>query len=213
MKNQTIDVYHMVKEKILNGEYLPSASLTETDLSNQFGVSRNTVKKVLLMLEKENLVTITLNKSAKVRAFTSDEVLKYLEVREVLEGLIVKKVVEQITDEQIAKLENILKMMESNLQNKELLEYSKYNQLFHSLIYEACPNEEAVNITITLKNQISKYNMKTILIPGRDVQSFTEHSAILNAIKRKDAESAEVLMRNHISNIRKMFRDHYTLLF
>lgn len=211
--SQTNDIYTLIKEKIVKGEYPPSVSLTETDLATQFSASRNTIKKVLLMLEKENLVTIEQNKSAKVRSFTLDQILKYLELREVLEGFIIRKAIDNITKGQIVQLKQILSITKMHLQNRNLLEYSINSQLFHQVIYDACPNEEAINITVTLKNQISKYDMKTILVPGRDIQSFSEHSDILDAIERKDADQAELLMRRHVSNVRKVFSDNYSLLF
>jgi DNA-binding GntR family transcriptional regulator len=213
MANQTTEVYNSLKNKIIKGEYFPSESLPEQELSNQYGVSRNTIKKVLLMLEKERLVTIELNKGAKVRSYSLSEVLEFLELRAFLEGFITRKAVPAITDEQIAELSNILKIMKGHYDNQQLLLYSQNNQLFHNIIYIACPNRTAVEMTINLKNQMSKYNTKTILVPGRDSQSFAEHSAIYDAIKNRDPELAEALMVRHISNVRKTFEENYTLLF
>jgi len=165
------------------------------------------------MLEKERLVTIELNKGAKVRSYSLSEVLEFLELRAFLEGFITRKAVPAITDEQIAELSNILKIMKGHYDNQQLLLYSQNNQLFHNIIYIACPNRTAVEMTINLKNQMSKYNTKTILVPGRDSQSFAEHSAIYDAIKNRDPELAEALMVRHISNVRKTFEENYTLLF
>lgn len=213
MANQTTEVYNSLKNKIINGEYFPSESLPEQELSKQYGVSRNTIKKVLLMLEKERLVTIELNKGAKVRSYSLSEVLEFLELRACLEGFITRKAVPAITDEQIIELGNILKIMKGHYDNQQLLLYSQNNQLFHNIIYTACPNKTAVEMTINLKTQMSKYNTKTILVPGRDSQSFAEHSAIYDAIKNRDPELAEALMVRHISNVRKTFEENYTLLF
>ncbi len=213
MANQTTEVYNSLKNKIIKGEYFPSESLPEQELSNQYGVSRNTIKKVLLMLEKERLVTIELNKGAKVRSYSLSEVLEFLELRSCLEGFITRKAVPAITDEQITELGTILKIMKGHYDNQQLLLYSQNNQLFHNIIYTACPNRTAVEMTINLKNQMSKYNTKTILVPGRDSQSFAEHSAIYDAIKNRDPELAEALMVRHISNVRKTFEENYTLLF
>jgi DNA-binding FadR family transcriptional regulator len=81
------------------------------------------------------------------------------------------------------------------------------------VLYDACPNRTAVEMTVNLKKQMSKYNTKTILIPGRDTQSFEEHSAILAAVKKRDAEAAGELVSRHIGNVRKTFQEHYSLLF
>jgi len=206
-------VYNDMRQKILDGFFKPSESLTESDLSTLYKVSRNTVKKVLLMLERENLVTIELNKGAKVRSYSLTEVLEFLEVREGLEGFIASLSVQFITDQQIARMEEILDIMRINKDNQKLVEYSKYNQEFHAVIFSACPNKTLVEMTLSLKAQMSKYNTKTILIPGRDSQSFAEHCSILEAFKARETQLAETLMRKHIHNVRTCFEENYSLLF
>lgn len=213
MAKQTTQVYEALKKKIIKGEYSPSESLPEQELSNQYGVSRNTIKKALLMLEKENLVTIELNKGAKVRSYSLNEVLEFLELRACLEGFIIRLAVPVFTEDQLHKLEQTLEIMREFYESHQLLLYSQNNQIFHQTIYDACPNRTAVNMTINLKTQMSKYNTKTILIPGRDDQSFSEHHSIYEAIKCRDAELAQALMTRHILNVRRTFEENFSLLF
>lgn len=213
MSNQTTKVYNSIKEKIITGKFSPSESLREQELSNEYGVSRNTIKKCLLMLEKEGLVTIELNKGAKVRSYSLDEVLDFLELRATLEGFIIRKAVPEFDEVSIKEMEETFKTMTKHYENNELVEYSAGNQKFHRIIYETCPNNIAVEVTTGLKNQMSKYNTKTILIPGRSSQSYNEHLAILEAIKNKDSELAESLMKQHIMNVRETFKKNYSLLF
>lgn len=213
MANHTMEVYESIKNKIHKGEYSPSESLREQDLSNLYGVSRNTIKKCLLLLEKEGLVTIEMNKGAKVRSYSLEEVLEYLELRSSLEGFIIRRAVPVISEEQISKLEETLKVMKKYYDNNELVNYSQYNQIFHQIIYDACPNRTAVDLTVNLKNQMRKYNTKTILIPGRSSQSYAEHSAIFEAIKNRDDELAEALMLRHVNSVRRIFKENYSLLF
>ena len=59
--NQTTIVYQRLKEKIESGVYSPAESLPEVELATEYGVSRNTVKKALLMLESDAYVTIEQN--------------------------------------------------------------------------------------------------------------------------------------------------------
>lgn len=213
MTRQSTTAYKQIKDKIISGEYAPSSNLPELDLSNKFNASRNTIKKVLLMLEKEGLVSIELNKGAKVRSYSIDEVLEFLDLRATLEGFIIRRTVPIISDKEIKKLEGILETMEKLSQKKELLLYSKENQKFHQVIYEACPNKISIEITTTLKNQMAKYNTKTILIPGRSTQSLDEHALILAAIKEKDCDLAGKRMEAHIYNVRQTFEDNHALLF
>ena len=212
MRNQTAEVYEAIKNKIVSGSLRPSESLTEQELAEHYGVSRSTIKKALLMLCKENLVAVERNKSAKVRDFSPEDVLEYLEVREVLEGLAIKKSIAAITSEQVARLETLYAHMQEHVAKGELFPYSEKNREFHSIIYDACTNKPVVEMIQTIKNQLNKYNTKTILIPERREQSIREHGAILDAVKARDAERAERLIREHIANVRATFRDNFLLL-
>ena len=206
-------IYRELKNKIIKGDYPPSFSLTENQLANHFGASRNTIKKILLILESDGLVTMERNKGAKIKNFSIDEVLEFLEVREELESFIIRNAIRNITEAQIAELSSLLDRMAELNQEKNLLEYSNYNRQFHSVIYNACTNKTAVDMTVHLKDQMKKYNGKTILAPGRDDSSLAEHTKILEAIKNKDEKTAELYMRIHIRNVANTFKTYYTLLF
>lgn len=211
--NRTASVYEDLKNKIVKGIYSPAENLPEVELAKTYSVSRNTIKKALLMLESESLVIIERNKGAKVRSYSVDEVMEYLQLRSVLEGFIVKLAVPCFTDDAIAQLQTILDKMQVARASHDLINYSGHNLQFHQVIYNVCPNRTAVNMTTALKTQMRKYNTKTILVPGRDIQSFSEHSAILDAIKNKNQDLAELLMRQHITNVRKTFAENLELLF
>ena len=214
MKNNgpSVAVYESLKKKIENGSLSPSENLREVELANQFKVSRNTIKKALLMLERDTLVSIEQNKGAKVRAYSLDEVLEFLELRSFMEGFITRLACSSLTEEALVSLEGILQEMKIYKERQELVSYSENNQKFHKVIYDACPNNTATNLLVSLKGQMKKYNTKTILIPGRSDQSFAEHEAIFRALKNKDCARAESLMVEHVMNVREVFQKNFQLL-
>lgn len=212
-ENATTIVYKNLKKRIEEGYYSPAESLPEIELANEYNVSRNTIKKALLMLEKDAFVTIEQNKGAKVCSYSKREVLEFLELREELEGFILRLAIPYFNETTIARLEELMAQMYEHKTNSDLMAYSLCNRKFHAVIYDICPNRTAVDVTIRLKNQMRKYNSKTILIPGRDEHSYQEHLKILDAIKKKDAAEAETCMRQHIRNVRNTFEEYYTLLF
>ena len=211
--NPTTMVYESLKEKILSGAYSPSESLPEIELSKEYNVSRNTIKKALLMLENDAYVTIEMNKGAKVRSYSIQEVLDYLQLRVELEGFIVRLAVPCITEEQFQRMEGIFTQMGQCRAEGNLVGYSALNQQFHSILYDACPNKTARDILVRLKLQMRKYNTKTILVPGRDNHSYEEHRAILEAVRVRDAAEAERCVRAHVDNVRKTFQENLPLLF
>jgi len=212
MSRQSEAAYQYIKSRILDGTYRPSQKLNESYLSEVIGVSRNTVKKALLMLEKENLVEVENNKGATIKSFTLEEILNYLEIREVLEALVARKAAESITEEQLARMERILQEMKEHFQKGEIEAYSRCNRDFHGIIYEASANRQAVQIITTIKTQLNRFQLRTILLPGRSESSYREHERILNALKARDPGAVEEAVRAHISSVRNLIAQHYHLL-
>jgi len=210
--NQTETTYSYIKTRILEGILKPSEKLVESQLAKEIGVSRNTLKNALLILEKENLVEIEKNKGAKVKAFTLDEITNFLDIREALEGVIVKSVAVHITDESICELESILNKMEALIKDNKLDEYSQMNRAFHDIIYKSSKNQQAVDLVLMIKAQLMRYQFRTILVPGRTDNSLQEHKEIFNALKLKDGERAEVAIKKHISHVKETIENYFQFL-
>ncbi len=213
MRDQTNQVHQALRQRILDGVFRPSESLTEVALAAELGVSRATVKKALLKLESENLVVIEENKRARVRWFSIEEVMQYLEVRELLEGFVIRQSVPFLKmSAELKEMRAILAEMKKCLKARDLIQYSQNNWRFHDVIYRVCPNRPAVEMVMAIKNQLKRYNIKTMLVQGRGEDSLEEHGKILSALERHDADAAETRMRRHIANLRDVLRKHFELL-
>lgn len=206
-------VYETIRLRILNQTYVPSQTLVESSLSEEFGVSRNTVRKALMQLVNDKLVELEANKSAIVKFLTKEEALHLLEIREVLEGLIVYSVTKVITKEDIDILRNNLVEMKALLDDGKLLEYSLKNDLIHEVIDNICPNREAISLLESVRLQLRSYNKRTILILGRGQASYKEHIDLIDALESGDPERSEKVMRKHMSNVRNTLIENYEVLF
>lgn len=212
MSKQTDAAYQYIKQRILEGSYKPAQKLNESELSEAIGVSRNTVKKALLSLQQENLVQIEDNKGASVKSYTLEEVKNYLEIREVLEGLVARKAAGNISDEELNELEQILARMYLCIQENRLDDYSASNMEFHKVIYSTSKNDEAVEMITIIRTQLIRYHFRTILVPGRTQESYKDHKKILEALKARDGKLAEEAVRNHIANVRNTIEKNYNYL-
>lgn len=204
--------YEYIKKKIVDGIYKPSQRLTESQLAKEINVSRHTIKMALLKLERENLVKIEKNKGATINSFTLEEVINYLEIREVLEGLVARYAAKNISDSELEELEKLLEQMFKHLENNEYDLYSNLNKEFHNIIYNASKKVQAVELINMIKTQFIRFNFRTILIPGRNENSYNEHKQILKALKLHDEEKAQIAIKNHVNNIRLTIEQNYHIL-
>lgn len=212
MGSQMEMTYQYIKDRILKGIFRPSQKLTEAELVQQTGVSRNTIKKAFLKLEQENLIAIEKNKGATIKAFTLEEVLNYMEIREVLEGLISRSAVRNISRDDLDKMHDILEQMKKFLANNDFDKYSENNRLFHTIIYASASNHQAVDMIMMIRTQLLRYQFRTILVPGRTEASLKEHTQIYEAFRRKDEDQVVEAATSHISNVREVIEQNYHFL-
>ncbi len=138
--------------------------------------------------------------------------MELLEVRLVLERFVVRDAAAHITPRQLDALEQLLDEMKQAIGQKDLGGYSRCNQQLHQVIYSACSNRSAAELLCSVKARISRFDLKTILLPGRDRQSLAEHAALCQALREGDPERAEALAAAHVEGIQEVLEQYSTLL-
>lgn len=205
--------YDYIQKGIMSGKFLPAQRLVESQLSEEIGVSRNTIRKALQKLESEKLVCIEANKGATVASLDFDQIQQYYEIRSVLEAIVIKSAAKHITDKQLADMEKILADMDALRKEKKYDDYSKNNLRFHSIIYKASGKSVAVSMILEIKKQLRRFQIKTMMVPGRSDESWREHNALLAALKQRDADMASAVIVTHIDNVLKTILDYKNLFY
>ena len=105
MEHKTISLADQVFERletdILSGKYQKGEVFTEMKLTAELGVSRTPVREALRRLEAEHIIEDT-PRGMMVVGIGKQDLIDIYTIREAIEGLCVRKVVEHITDEQLA---------------------------------------------------------------------------------------------------------------
>ena len=200
--------YTRLKDAIMTGVYMPHQRLIEAEVTQALGVSRTTLRAALIRLNEEGLVEIEVNRGARVRAFSLDEAVEILRVREVLEGLAAVIAIDKATPEDIAELRAIVVEMEDALANDDVMRYAALNARFHQVILDAANHEIVTRFLGSLRYGLIRYQFGSILVPGRRDQSLGEHQAILAALEAKDAVEIERVARLHVANVREAVHRH-----
>jgi DNA-binding GntR family transcriptional regulator len=204
-------VYESLKRGILEGVYEPNQRLTETELAQELGVSRLTVRLALVRLAQDGLVVVQANRGASVRSVGVPQAIRMLKVRAALEGVAASLAAESVTKAEVDEMERIVRDM-GELGETETLKYAELSNRLHGLILSAAREEMLELMLATISHALVRFQHRTILVPGRRAQSLSEHVPIVAALKRGDAETAEQLMRAHVLQIRKTLLDNAALL-
>jgi DNA-binding GntR family transcriptional regulator len=191
-------VYHIVKEMIMEGKYQPGERLVETKVAEKLGVSRGTVREAFRMLTKDDLLVQSEGILFVYNPSTQD-ILDIYECRKSLESLAVKLAANNITNQQLDQLKLIIKDSKEALKINNTQKLTNLNQQFHDIIALASHNKQLIQLFEVIKAKVL-YIRNCIL---RDCsESFTDlvndHERIYLALKDRNPTKSEQEMRSHI---------------
>lgn len=197
-------VYLELRRDIEDGKYSANEHLVESPIARDKGVSRNTLRSVLVRLAQEGFVVLEPNRGARVRAFSLEEVREVLLAREVLEGLVTRMATENLLPDDAAELREVVSEAEVALKADDIAAFSKANRQFHTRIVDLAGSSLIGSMLDGLRFPMMKFQFQALLVPGRKSQQLAEHKALLDAILANDAERAESVARMHIRKIRSV---------
>ena len=99
---------------------------------------------------------------------------------------------------QVRRLESLLKTMSVKTKKKDIEGIVRLNEQFHDFILKMSDNDRLNQLVHSLRNQIQRYRMASLSLPGRLEEAFVEHQEIVNAYKRRKVSLIEKLVRKHV---------------
>lgn len=204
-----------IRELMREGQLRPGNRLPpERELCELFGVSRVTMREALRMLESAGLVEIRVGArgGAFVTAPSSNRVGEGLsdlftlsvisaadvtEVRMILEVGIVPLVCERATEEDLAALEKICERSEEALRAGE---YTMDMSLeFHTAVAQATHNPALEMLVESFRGPIlMSLQRAKDAAPEMGGRGTKEHEQFIEAVRRRDADQASRIMREHL---------------
>lgn len=208
-KHRTRAVLH-IRSMILRGELVPGQRVSEAGLAELMGISRTPVRQALPVLAQEGLLIAHDTRGYVVRGFTQEEIHDAVELRGMLEGFAVRKVIERgATKKLLRVLHDALDEGDKLLRNKRVLDsdeerYSEMNRQFHSAIVEAS-GSSVLATTLDRNNRIPFASPGAVAFRSADldevynllIYAHRQHHDIVSAIEAGQAARAEALMREH----------------
>lgn len=201
------DLTERLIECIVNGEYPAGSKIAESDLANTFGVSRGPLREALMRVEALRLIERVPHVGARVVELSQEKLIEIYAVREALEGMAARLACIHISDEEIEGLQRLLTTHHQHIEKVEGASY--FHQQgdfdFHYRIIKASRNSKLISLLCDeLYHLLRMYRYQSPRAHSRPSQALSEHAQILAAIKERDGELAEMLMRRHIMRSRQL---------
>jgi len=191
------DIYSVLFDKIISGEYPAGTRLKQEDLAKEFSISRTPIRVVLQQLDQDGLVKLSPNKGAVVLPFTADEIEEIFEIRKTLELLCLDIAVPSL---QIHRLLEIKAAMLQSQQNNNLKELIYLDADLHSYILNSTGKKRLIQMLNQLFRLLQRFRSLGYSEKELKENAIREHVGIIDALCTRDTEKAKALMKTHIEN-------------
>ncbi|HHW98360.1 MAG TPA: GntR family transcriptional regulator [Firmicutes bacterium] len=200
-------VFEHLREAIIKGKLRPGERLMEMQLADEMGVSRTPVREAIRKLELEGLVIMIPRRGAYVADLSIKDVAETFEIRSALEALAASLAAERITPEEAEEMERILVRIGAAIEEDDMQQLVALDEEYHNLLYKASRNDRLMQILNNLREQIQRFRVTTLAVPGRVRGVLQEHRNIAEAISERNAELAHQLALEHIENAENALMD------
>lgn len=164
------------------------------------------VREALRSLAAEGLVLSLPHRGYRVSEATLADLEDTYRVRLQLEPMAVRIATPTLTEIHFERMEAAIQQLLDGLRMDNWLATHRANCDFHFTIYEAAGSPWLLRLVSLLWDNSARYRSLAAPHRGSPEQRAREHSAILNACRTRDAETAVQLMHEHLNRTYTMAR-------
>lgn len=205
--NLTDQIYDRLKREIFDFQLLPGDRFTESEVAARMEASRTPVREALMRLQNDGFVEVQFRSGWKVKPFDFEQLGQFYDIRIILELASVDRLCAMEIPPDLEDLKrDWLVPPEERLDNGPAV--CALDERFHERLVEATGNVEMARIHHEITERIRVIRRFDFTNTSRVAATYDEHRKILQAILRRRASDARMLLSAHIetskSEVRKI---------
>ena len=192
------EVAELLRQRIFRRELEPGSWIDEVKIAQEYGISRTPLREALKVLAAEGLVTMKVRRGAYVTEVSERDLAEVYHLLSLLESDAAAVVATQATPAELDELQKLHRDLERAAKDRE--RFFALNERFHMRLLELAGNRWRNQMVADLRKVMKLNRHNSLLKSGRVQESLAEHTAIMQALARRDAEAARQRMQEHFSN-------------
>jgi DNA-binding GntR family transcriptional regulator len=197
-RSRTAHEYALItlRSAILTGALTGGTRLVQTELAAQLKLSTTPVREALRDLAMEGLVVSDPHRGAVVRTLDIDEVREIYQLRITLEPIMVRRIAERITEEQLDHAEDLAARMQTET---NLSAWVDLNRAFHAIFAEPDNKSKLAGILANLRDSASAYvSLSLEARPEQVPEANDEHADLVRLYRQHDTDAIVELTLQHL---------------
>jgi GntR family transcriptional regulator, rspAB operon transcriptional repressor len=191
-------VYQLLSDRILTGQFKPGERLRIQEVAKNLGVSDTPVREALLRLQHKGLVERIARAESRVRIFTRRDIEEIYDIRQALECFSVKRAVERMPDGELHRLEDLQVTAEDALDQGEIAPALAADIELHAQIILSTGNARISTLMANIQDQMQMFRRvgaRTIDVPRAFLK---DHHRLIETLLARNAMAAVNVMEEHL---------------
>lgn len=201
--NLNEQAYDILREKILSKELLPGTRLVDSQLAEEFGISRTPLRDAIRKLAEEGLVVSNPQKKGYyVYKPSADDINEIFELRLILDLAAATKLITKVFPENPEAFETLREayVADSDGNNTSFIQK---DEDFHAMIIQLCNNTRMYAIYSDLRSQTRAFRSVTSRDKARMDKAQNFHARIFAGFLNRDLDATLAAIRQHVEYSRE----------
>jgi DNA-binding GntR family transcriptional regulator len=204
--SNSAEAYRRILKAIVTSEIKPGETVTELQLSGQFGFGRTPVREAIMRLEHEGFI-VSSERKKKIYILFPKDIEDVFSLKQAIECMISRKAAETTSLQHKSALKEFLSEVNGlsrNVQDEQFIQkWLDMDNRFHNLLFLMADNQRAGQIVDKLNLQFKRIKVGMMVLEGRVDKAIQEHVGIGNAVVSGDGEAASLLMYEHLEDVKR----------
>ncbi len=194
-------VFAELHRQVLSLELPPGAKISEVDIAKALGVSRQPVRDAFYRMSKMGFLVIRPQRATTVSLISAEAVMRARFIRTALEVETVRAAAVSLTGVDIDALQTILDEQDKAVTAQDKPLFHRLDDRFHREICARAGKDFAWELIAENKGHMDRVRMLSLSFASR--MAWSDHVAILEALRRGNPDDAAASMRDHLGRIRE----------
>lgn len=191
------DVADHIRADVVRGVFPVGARLKEEDLAKRYGTSRTPVREALRALTREALLHYRPQAGYEVASISLDEMDDLYSVRIAIEEQAATRLVDLVDQSALVPLETFWGTPPAEITEADgSLVFA--DEAFHEALASASGSSVFPDLLRNINQRMHLLRVHDFYEPARVIRTYSQHAAVLAALRRRDARLTRALLRAHI---------------
>jgi DNA-binding GntR family transcriptional regulator len=190
-----------LKRAIVALELRPGTRLSEADIADRHGVSRQPAREALIGLSRMRLVEVLPQRGTVVTKISVSRLMQARFVREAVETAVVRRACEAFDRDARERIDGFIALQERFAAAGDHDTFQRYDELFHIALAEGAGCPLAWEVVRDIKTHMDRLCQLTLFDAPTMLALVEQHRAIVAAIDAGDGDGAAEATRQHLTEI------------